>query len=108
MPRLVGGLLLVCLAAVRAVEQLSAGDVAVIAYNSDSPDEFAWVALKTIYPNTVIGFADEFYVAASQGDANRVGLRGDLALDTGVIPLGSGHHGLSGPAAETDSPGRRQ
>jgi len=37
---------------------LQAGDVAVIAYNTDSIDSFAWVALRDIPPNTLIHFTN--------------------------------------------------
>ncbi|HQS99768.1 MAG: hypothetical protein B7Y26_11215 [Hydrogenophilales bacterium 16-64-46] len=37
---------------------LSAGDIAVIAYNADGDDNFAWVALTDIAANTVINFTD--------------------------------------------------
>ena len=36
--------------------QLRAGDVAVIAFNTDNPDSFAWVALRDMPSNTVIHF----------------------------------------------------
>lgn len=36
--------------------QLRAGDVAVIAFNTDNPDSFAWVALRNMPSNTVIHF----------------------------------------------------
>lgn len=38
--------------------QLQAGDVAVVAYNTDSPDAFAWVALRDLPSNTVIHFTN--------------------------------------------------
>jgi hypothetical protein len=41
-----------------APAQLKAGDIAVVACNSDSPDGFAWVALASIPSNTVISFTD--------------------------------------------------
>ena len=40
-----------------ASAQLKAGDVAIVAYNSDR-DDFAWVALRDIPSNTVIHFTD--------------------------------------------------
>jgi hypothetical protein len=37
---------------------LRAGDVAVIAYNTDAPDAFAWVALRDVPANTAIHFTN--------------------------------------------------
>lgn len=37
---------------------LIAGDIAVIAYRSDNPDAFAWVALTDIAAGTVVNFTD--------------------------------------------------
>ena len=41
-----------------AVAQLQPGDLAIIAFNSDSPDDFAWVALRDIPAGTVLKFTD--------------------------------------------------
>lgn len=38
--------------------QIVAGDVAIVAYSSDTPDAFAWVALTDIPSNTVLNFTD--------------------------------------------------
>lgn len=38
--------------------QLQAGDVAIIAYNADAIDSFAWVAFRDIPPNTTIHFTN--------------------------------------------------
>lgn len=38
--------------------QLSAGDIAFVAYNTDGNDDFAWVALSGIPAGTVINFTD--------------------------------------------------
>ena len=48
----------IVLASGRAMAQLSAGDVAFVGYNSDSPDDFAWVALVDIPSNTTVKFTD--------------------------------------------------
>jgi len=50
--------LCLCLAGLAgdALAQLQAGDVAVIAYNTDSPDSFAWVAFRDVPANTDIHF----------------------------------------------------
>ena len=44
------------LVAAKALAQLHAGDVAVIAYNTDTPDAFAWMAFRDVPPNTTIHF----------------------------------------------------
>ncbi|MDP2883154.1 MAG: PEP-CTERM sorting domain-containing protein [Azonexus sp.] len=54
---------------------LTAGDVAIIAYNSDGADDFAWVALTDIAANTTINFTDSSW----QGSA----FRSTEHLDTG-------------------------
>jgi hypothetical protein len=41
-----------------AAAELQAGDIAVIAYNTDGADDFAWVALRPLPANTVIKFTD--------------------------------------------------
>ena len=41
-----------------AQASLQPGDVAIIAYNADDPDGFAWVALVSIPANTTINFTD--------------------------------------------------
>jgi hypothetical protein len=41
-----------------AAAQPSAGDVAIVAYSSDTPDGFAWVALRDIPADTVVAFTD--------------------------------------------------
>lgn len=41
-----------------AYGQLQAGDVAVIAYNTDTIDSFAWLAFRDIPPNTSIHFTN--------------------------------------------------
>jgi len=61
-------LLALSLAAVAAqASALTAGDIAVIAVNSDGDDNFAWVALTDIAAGTVINFTDSSY----QGTAIR-------------------------------------
>ncbi|TDP72490.1 PEP-CTERM sorting domain-containing protein [Roseateles toxinivorans] len=47
---------------------LTAGDIAVVAYNTDTADNFAWVALVDIAANTTINFTDSSW----QGSAFRV------------------------------------
>ncbi|MFY7864599.1 PEP-CTERM sorting domain-containing protein [Roseateles sp.] len=46
---------------------LTAGDIAVVAYNTDTADNFAWVALVDIAANTTINFTDSSW----QGSAFR-------------------------------------
>lgn len=48
--------LLAC--AIRTCAALAAGDIAVVAYNSRNPDDFAWVALTEIPSNTTVHFTD--------------------------------------------------
>ena len=54
---------------------LSAGDIAVVAYNADGDDSFAWVALTDIAANTVINFTDSSWQATA--------FRGTEHLDAG-------------------------
>ncbi|MCX7591672.1 MAG: hypothetical protein N2255_08600 [Kiritimatiellae bacterium] len=53
-----GTILGILLCALQAVGQLVPGDIAVIAFNSDAPDEFAWVTLKDLPAGTVLCFTD--------------------------------------------------
>jgi len=46
------------LVASRVFAQLQPGDLAVIAYNTDNPDSFAWVALRDVPANTAIHFTN--------------------------------------------------
>lgn len=48
----------VAAASLSAQATLTAGDIAVIAYNTDTADNFAWVALTDIAANTTINFTD--------------------------------------------------
>jgi hypothetical protein len=41
-----------------ALAQLVAGDLAIVAFNSDAPEAFAWVALREVPPATVLNFTD--------------------------------------------------
>lgn len=47
------------------VHALSVGDIAVIAYNSDGNDDFAWVALTDIAANTTLNFTDSSWQATA-------------------------------------------
>lgn len=38
--------------------QMKAGDVAIVAFNTDTPDAFAWVALRDVPANTAIHFTN--------------------------------------------------
>jgi len=44
--------------AAAAQSTLAAGDIAIVGFNFDNPDEWAFVALVDIAPNTVINFTD--------------------------------------------------
>ncbi|MEI8122133.1 MAG: hypothetical protein WCI20_08770 [bacterium] len=57
MKQIIAWLFLSCLAG-DVLAQLKAGDVAVIAYNTDSPDAFAWVAFRDVPANTAIHFTN--------------------------------------------------
>jgi hypothetical protein len=46
---------------------LTAGDIAVIAYNADGDDNFAWVALTDIAANTTINFTDSSWQGFGPG-----------------------------------------
>lgn len=52
------GLASVTSAVITAAGPLAAGDLSIIGYRSASPDGFAFVAWKAIYPNCVLGFWD--------------------------------------------------
>jgi len=57
--------LLLAAAGINAHAALSAGDIAVIAYNTDGEDNFAWVALADIAANTTINFTDSSWQATA-------------------------------------------
>lgn len=61
-------LALALLAAAAQASALSTGDIAVIGYNADGDDNFAWVALTDIAANTTINFTDSSW----QGSAFRL------------------------------------
>ncbi len=80
-------------AAMRVFAQLQAGDVAVVAYNTDTIDSFAWVAFRDIPPNTPIHFTNS---SVSNGwfrwgdHLGRVAGPGPLTwTSTNVLPAGS-------------------
>ena len=50
---------------------LVAGDIAVIAYNSNGSDDFAWVALTSIAANTSIKFTDSSWQGTNPGSPFR-------------------------------------
>ena len=89
------GVLLACgLTAGSAMAQLSAGDVAVVGFNTSGADEFAWVALRAIPANTTIKFTDSsvsngwFRWTEHLGDA--VATPGPLRWsDTNALQVGS-------------------
>ena len=49
----------------QAVSTLAAGDIAIVAFNSDDPDSFAWVALADIDAGTQIHFTDASWQGGS-------------------------------------------
>ncbi len=63
--KLAGAVMVVLMAwASPAAAQLAAGDIAFVAYNSDDPDELAFVALRDLPAATVIHFTDNGWLAA--------------------------------------------
>ena len=57
--------LLLAASGVSAHAALSAGDLAIVAYNTDTTDSFAWVALTDIAANTTINFTDSSWQATA-------------------------------------------
>lgn len=51
-------LVLTSFAAASSSAQLAAGDIAIIAFNTHDPDNFAWVPLRDIPPHTRLSFTD--------------------------------------------------
>lgn len=66
---------LLAMTASAGAHALSAGDIAVIAYNADGADNFAWVALTDIAASTTINFSDASWQATA--------FRGTEHLDAG-------------------------
>lgn len=58
-------LLALTLAAALPAQALTAGDIAIVSYNSDDADNFAWVALVDIAANTAIKFTDSSWQATA-------------------------------------------
>jgi hypothetical protein len=46
---------------------LAAGDIAILTYNGDDPDEFSFVTLVDLNPGTVIHFTDNGFASATTG-----------------------------------------
>src|SRR2546421_7710775 len=77
-----------------AFTNLSAGDIAIIGYNSDDPDTFSFVALKPIGSGTVIRFTDQSwngsaFTASGTDSTITFTAAADIAAGT-VIPSSSG------------------
>jgi hypothetical protein len=68
---------------IQAVAELESGDIAVVAYNSDNPDSFAWFCFEDIDAGTVIKFTD-----ASVGTNNH--FRWSEHLEEGSQSAGQG------------------
>ena len=81
--------LLLAAAGVNAHAALSAGDIAVVAYNSDGDDNFAWVALADIAANTTINFTDSSWQATAFRPTEHLDAGGPLTW-TNTVTLSAG------------------
>jgi PEP-CTERM motif len=71
---------------------LTPGDLAIIAYNSDGDDNFAWVALTDIAANTVINFTDSSWQGTAFRPTEHLDTSGGGPLSwsyTGVLAAGT-------------------
>lgn len=82
--------LLLAAAGINAHAALSAGDIAVIAYNTDGEDNFAWVALTDIAANTTINFTDSSWQATAFRTTEHLDAGGPLTwTNTATLSAGS-------------------
>lgn len=82
--------LLLAAAGVNAHAALSAGDIAVIAYNTDGEDNFAWVALTNIAANTTINFTDSSWQGTAFRTTEHLDAGGPLTwTNTSTLSAGS-------------------
>lgn len=82
--------LLLAAAGINAHAALSAGDIAVIAYNTDGDDNFAWVALTDIAANTTINFTDSSWQATAFRTSEHLDAGGPLTwTNTATLSAGS-------------------
>jgi hypothetical protein len=71
------------LAAAAQASALSPGDIAVIGFNSDGDDNFAWVALADIAPSTVINFTDSSWQGSAFRPTEHLDAGGPLTWSSG-------------------------
>jgi hypothetical protein len=81
--------LLLAASGVSAHAALSAGDLAIVAYNTDTTDSFAWVALTDIAANTTINFTDSSWQATAFRPTEHLDVGGPLTW-TNTAALGAG------------------
>lgn len=82
--------LLLAAAGVNAHAALSAGDLAIISYNTDTTDSFAWVALTDIAANTTINFTDSSWQATAFRPTEHLDAGGPLTwTNTSALVAGS-------------------
>jgi hypothetical protein len=96
---------LALLAASAQAHALSAGDIAVIAYNADGDDNFAWVALTDIAANTVINFTDASWQDTAFRPTEHLDAGGPLTWSLGSTLSAGTVVSYSGAAANTWSIG---
>lgn len=73
-------------------QAMTAGDIAVIAFNSDGDDNFAWVALTDIAANSVINFTDASWQATAFRSTEHLDVGGGGPLtwsNTSMLSAGS-------------------
>lgn len=82
--------LLLAASGVSAHAALAAGDLAIIAYNTDTNDSFAWVALTDIAANTTINFTDSSWQATAFRSTEHLDAGGPLTwANTSALSAGS-------------------
>lgn len=78
--------ILFCFLSLTVKAQLSAGDIAFVALNTDGDDDFAIVALATITSNTTIYFTDNNWDGVSSFSTSE----GTIAWDSGPVDINPG------------------
>ena len=79
---------LACLAAGAAAQTLRPGDVAVVGYNADNPDQFAFVALVDLEAGTAITFTDNGWQSSDEtlrGNEGTVTWTADADVARGTV-----------------------
>lgn len=96
---------ILAMSASASVHALSAGDIAVIAYNADGDDNFAWVALTDITANTTINFTDASWQATTFRGTEHLDAGGPLTWSSGSVLSAGSVVTFSGKTAVTWSVG---